>query len=88
MSPARLNQGLVRFLDPRAGATASDHDAHTDRVIARINRTGEAMFGPVTWHGRRAMRVCVVNWRTDAAAVARTIAAVQQALDEGEDPKR
>ncbi|MEZ4457979.1 MAG: pyridoxal-dependent decarboxylase [Gemmatimonadales bacterium] len=65
VAPARLNQGLVRFLDPRPGATDADHDARTDRVISEINHGGEAMFGPVTWNGRRAMRVCVVNWRTD-----------------------
>jgi glutamate/tyrosine decarboxylase-like PLP-dependent enzyme len=80
VSAARLNQGLVRFLDPRAGATPEDHDAHTDRVITHINRSGEAMFGPVTWRGRRAMRVCVVNWRTDADAVTRTVNAVRDAL--------
>ena len=33
-----LNQGLVRFLDPRAGATDEDHDEHTDRVIAGDQR--------------------------------------------------
>ena len=86
VSPARLNQGLVRFLAPHEGATAEDHDAYTDHVITVINRNGEAMFGPVTWHGRRAMRVCVVNWQTDAVAVARTVAAVQRALEEGERP--
>ncbi len=80
VSPARLNQGLVRFLDPRAGATAEDHDVHTDRVITLINRGGDAMFGPVTWRGQRAMRVCVVNWQTDAAAVTRTVHAVRDAL--------
>jgi hypothetical protein len=70
----------VRFLDPRPGATAADHDARTDRVIETINRGGEAMFGGVTWHGRRAMRVCVVNWQTDATAVNRTTAAVTRVL--------
>ena len=49
-------------------------------MITVINRGGEAMFGPVTWLGRRAMRVCVVNWQTDAVAVSRTIAAVERAL--------
>ena len=80
VSPARLNQGLVRFLDPRLDATQEHHDAYTDHVITVINRGGEAMFGPVTWHGRRAMRVCVVNWQTDAVAVSRTIAAVERAV--------
>ncbi len=80
VAPARLNQGLVRFLDPQPGATDVDHDARTDRVIDAVNRGGEAMFGGVTWGGKRAMRICVVNWRTDDVAVARTIAAVAAGL--------
>lgn len=80
VSSPRLNQGLVRFLDPRPGATVVDHDARTERVIDAINRSGEAMFGGVTWNGARAMRVCVVNWQTDQAAVERTLAAVAKAL--------
>jgi glutamate/tyrosine decarboxylase-like PLP-dependent enzyme len=75
-----LDQGLVRFLDPRPGATEQDHDAHTDRVIAAINASGEAFFGGVTWNGRRAMRVSVVNWRTNDSDVARTIEAARRVL--------
>jgi len=77
-----LDQGMVRFLDPRAGATDTDHDAYTDGVIAAINATGEAFFGGVTGNGHRAMRVSVVNWRTTDADVARTIDAARRALDE------
>jgi glutamate/tyrosine decarboxylase-like PLP-dependent enzyme len=77
-----LDQGLVRFLDQRPGATDADHDAHTDAVIAAINMTGEAFFGGVTWKGRRAMRVSVVNWRTTDSDVARAIAAARRVLAE------
>ena len=77
-----LDQGLVRFLDPRPGATDADHDARTDAVITAINATGEAFFAGVTWNGRRAMRVSVVNWRTNETDVARTIAATQRAIAE------
>jgi glutamate/tyrosine decarboxylase-like PLP-dependent enzyme len=76
-----INQGLVRFLARRPNAAPEDHDARTDEVIARINLGGEAMFGGVTWNGRRAMRVSVVNWRTTPADVARTVAAVARAID-------
>jgi glutamate/tyrosine decarboxylase-like PLP-dependent enzyme len=75
-----LNQGLVRFLDPRRGAGEADHDLRTDQVIAAIVRSGEAFFGGVTWKGRRAMRISVSNWRTSPADVTRTIAAVRAAL--------
>jgi glutamate/tyrosine decarboxylase-like PLP-dependent enzyme len=77
-----LDQGLVRFLDPRSGATDADHDARTDAVIAAINATGEAFFGGVTWNGRRAMRVSVVNWRTNERDVTRTVGAVEKVLGE------
>jgi len=75
-----LNQGLVRFRDPRAGATEEDHDQYTDRVIAGINATGEAFFSGTTWRGRRAMRVSVVNWRTSERDVSRAIAAARGVL--------
>lgn len=75
-----LNQGLVRFPSPKAGATGADHDARTDQVIAAINASGEAFFGGVTFRGRRCMRVSACNWRTTEADVARAIAAAQAAL--------
>ncbi len=75
-----INQGLVRFPDPRAGATPQEHDAHNDAVISRINAAGEAFFSGTMWRGQRAMRVSVSNWRTDARDVERTVAAVAAAL--------
>lgn len=75
-----LNQGLVRFLDPRPGASDEDHDRRTDAVIAAINATGEAFFSGTTWRGQRAMRVSVVNWQTTESDVARTIAAARAVL--------
>jgi glutamate/tyrosine decarboxylase-like PLP-dependent enzyme len=75
-----LNQGLVRFLDRRPGASVEDHDRRTDAIIAAINAGGEAFFSGTTWRGRRAMRVSVVNWRTSERDVARSIAAAKAAL--------
>ena len=71
-----LNQGLVRFLDERAQANQRDHDERTDRMIDAINREGTAFFSGTTWMGRRAMRISVVNWRTTARDIERTIGAV------------
>jgi aromatic-L-amino-acid decarboxylase len=65
-----LNQALVRFGD----------DTRTDAVIAAINAGGEALFGGVTWRGRRCMRISVSNWRTSEADIARTVEAVRAAL--------
>lgn len=75
-----LNQGLVRFLDPKPHASEEDHDRRTDEVIARILSTGEAFFGGTTWRGRRAMRVSVCNWQTSDDDVERVIRAVANAL--------
>jgi aromatic-L-amino-acid decarboxylase len=76
-----LNQGLVRFLDSRKGASAASHDVRTDATIAAINATGEAFFSGTTWRGKRAMRISVVNWHTTEADVERTIDAVRRALN-------
>jgi aromatic-L-amino-acid decarboxylase len=77
-----LNQALVRFLSKIPDATDTDHDKRTDEVIAAINASGEALFGGVTWRGRRAMRISVCNWRTTESDVARAVAAVRKALAE------
>ena len=71
-----INQGLVRFLSPDG-----DHDARTDHVIAAVQAGGEAWFGGTTWNGMRAMRISVVNWRTDKRDIDRAIAAVRAAMD-------
>jgi glutamate/tyrosine decarboxylase-like PLP-dependent enzyme len=75
-----INQGLVRFPHPMACATQEQHDAHTDAVIARINSTGEALFGGTNWRGKRCMRISVCGWQTEAEDVARAVAAVRTAL--------
>jgi len=75
-----INQGLVRFLDQRAGATEEDHDRRTDEVIAAILKTGEVFFGGTTWRGRRAMRVSVCNWQTSEQDVDRVVKAVASVL--------
>ena len=76
----QINQGMVRFLDPREGASEEDHDAFTDRMMAEILASGEAFFTGTTWHGRRAMRVSVCNWQTSAEDVDRVVASVAKIL--------
>jgi glutamate/tyrosine decarboxylase-like PLP-dependent enzyme len=82
-----LNQGLVRFLDDRPDATPADHDARTDWAIEAINREGTAFFSGTKWKGRRAMRISVVNWRTDADAVERTLKAVATVIGPNRDQR-
>ena len=76
----QINQGLVRFHDPRPGATEEDHNRRTDEVMAAINATGEAFFTGTTWKGRRCMRVSVSSWRTTEDDVDRAVAAVDRVL--------
>ena len=75
-----INQGLARFLGPKPDATALDHDARTDEVIARIVKSGEAFFGGTTWRGARCMRVSVCNWQTSDADIERAVTAVERTL--------
>ena len=79
----QINQGLVRFLDTRPGATEEDHDQKTDEVMAAINASGEAFFTGTTWRGRRCMRVSVSSWRTTEDDVDRAVAAAEHALQAG-----
>ncbi len=76
-----INQGLVRFPDPRIDATDADHDCHTEKVIAAIVATGEAFFGPTTWRGKRCMRISVCSWQTSSDDVRRAIQAVRSATE-------
>ena len=64
-----LNQVLVDFGD----------DERTDRIIERVQRSGECWMGGTTWHGRRLMRISVSSWRTTETDVARSVAAIAAA---------
>src|SRR5262245_3233079 len=65
-----LNQVLVRFGD----------DAHTDRVIANVQRDGTCWMGGTTWHGDRLMRISVSNWTTTEDDVDRSVEAIRRAM--------
>ena len=66
-----LNQVLVRF-----EAADGDHDAHTRRVVERVQQDGTCWMSGTTWQGRAAMRISVSNWSTDEADVDRSVAAI------------
>lgn len=75
LAPARMNQGLLRFLSPDG-----DHDRRTDAVIEAVRAEGTSWFGGTTWEGMRAMRVSVCNHRTTDEDVDRTVRAVADVL--------
>jgi glutamate/tyrosine decarboxylase-like PLP-dependent enzyme len=66
-----LNQVLIRFL-----ASDGNHDAHTRRVIERVQHDGTCWMSGTTWQGRAAMRISVSNWSTDEADVDKSVAAI------------
>lgn len=76
----QINQGLVRFLDPRHDAIDADHDRRTDEIALRVANAGEAFFSNTTWRGKRCMRVSVCNWQTNESHIERAVAAVRDAL--------
>jgi glutamate/tyrosine decarboxylase-like PLP-dependent enzyme len=78
----KINQGLVRFLNPRLAATETDHKDYTDHVIARILESGEAFFTGTTWRGKRCMRVSVCNWQTDDTDIDRAVGTIERILGE------
>lgn len=75
-----INQGLLRFLNPRPGATEADHDQYTEEITAKIVASGEALFACTTWRGQRCMRVSVSGWATTEQDVERTLQAIARAL--------
>jgi glutamate/tyrosine decarboxylase-like PLP-dependent enzyme len=66
-----LNQVLASFGD----------DEQTDRVVERVQRSGECWMGATSWHGQRLMRISISNWSTTEADVDRSVSAIVQALD-------
>lgn len=80
-----INQGMVRFLSKNEGATAEDHDHHTDTIIQALVDSGEAFFTGTTCRGRRCMRISVINWQTNERDVARAVDATIRILTQLRD---
>jgi glutamate/tyrosine decarboxylase-like PLP-dependent enzyme len=72
-----LNQVLVRF-----HAADGDHDAHTSRVVQRVQQDGTCWLSGTTWNGHEAMRISVSNWSTGADDVDRSVAAILRCATE------
>jgi glutamate/tyrosine decarboxylase-like PLP-dependent enzyme len=77
LNQVALNQVLVRFL-----AADGDHDAHTRRVVERVQQDGTCWLSGTTWRGKAAMRISVSNWSTDEADVDRSVAAILRSAAE------
>jgi len=61
-----LNQVVVSFGDAARNA----------QIVEAVQRDGTCWCGPTVWRGRPAMRISVSNWRTSAADVESSVAAI------------
>lgn len=76
----KINQGLVRFINPKDNATESDHDKFTDMIIEKINDTGKLFVGGTNWNNKRCMRISVCSWQTDEEDIEISLKAVEEVL--------
>ena len=67
-----LDQVLVRV-------RGDEGDERTRRTIARVQADGVAWLSGTRWRGAEAIRISVVNWRTDEADVDATAASIAAA---------
>jgi glutamate/tyrosine decarboxylase-like PLP-dependent enzyme len=68
-----LDQVLVRV-------RGADGDARTRQAIARVQDEGVAWLSGTRWRGVEAIRISVVNWRTDEADVDATVESILSAV--------
>jgi len=76
-----INQGLIRFINPKEKYTEQQNDAFTDMIIHKINATGKLFVGGTTWNGIRCMRISVCNWQTTEKDIEISIKAVEEVLN-------
>lgn len=50
-------------------------------IVAQVQASGEAWFGPATWQGQSGFRISVSNWATNDEDIDRLIAAVRSAYE-------
>ena len=73
-----LNQVLVRLHAP-----GGNDDAHTDRVLERLQHDGTCWMSGTRWKGQAAVRISVSNWSTSADDVDRSVVALLRAHTAG-----
>lgn len=61
-------------------ATLPGAEDKSGDIAARVQQSGEAWFGPTTWQGRAAVRFSVASWATTEQDIARTLSAVEAAV--------
>lgn len=75
--------GLVCFRAAPHGMSGEEADALNQRVLDRVNASGEAFLTHTRLHGRMVLRLAIGNVKTTQAHVARTWAILREAAGEG-----
>lgn len=60
--------------------TLNGHEDKMAQLAMRVNRSGEAWFGPTIWKGRAAFRMSFSSWVTNEDDVVRTANAIRNEL--------
>lgn len=74
---------LVCFRSAPDGMAAEDADALNQRILDRVNATGEAFLTHTRLHGRMVLRLAIGNLKTTEAHVARAWALLVEAAGKG-----
>jgi aromatic-L-amino-acid/L-tryptophan decarboxylase len=81
LSPRRLSVVCFRYV-PKPASEDIDLDRLNLALIDAVRATGRAFLSSTRLHGRVAIRVCFVNWRTTTADVEEVIALLKRCARE------
>ncbi|HXG08842.1 MAG TPA: aspartate aminotransferase family protein [Gemmataceae bacterium] len=81
LSPRQLSIVCFRYVPPGFRPRDDQREAELDRLnlvlLDRLRATGRAFLSSTRLHGRVALRLCFVNWRTTAADVEEVLRLIQ-----------
>ncbi|MES0809171.1 aminotransferase class V-fold PLP-dependent enzyme [Roseibium sp. SCPC15] len=60
-------------------ATLPGNEEMCAQIVAHVQASGEAWFGPAVWQGRKGFRISVSNWTTSDDDVDRLVSAIKDA---------
>jgi glutamate/tyrosine decarboxylase-like PLP-dependent enzyme len=82
LSPRQLSIVCFRWRPPGFTVRDDQDEQYLDRLnrelLDRLRATGRAFLSSTRLHGRLALRLCFVNWRTTAADVEETLQLVRE----------
>jgi aromatic-L-amino-acid decarboxylase len=81
LAEPELSLLAFRFVPPGAGAGA-DLDRRNKKLLERINQGKRVFLTGTLLHGRFALRICVLSFRTHHDRVAMAIAEIRRAVEE------